>query len=178
MPTPSSLISGARSYTRQAMPRSFRLRASVSPQMPPPTIATCIPMCRLSVLERFYFHLAEFDRPGPVLQGDGTFIKHAVAQLCRRLSIQHDGDVAAVRRHFICIPLAARFRHRTDFDVTCDRAGAIARIRTLIEDIGFVAGAFGYLLRIEATEIDSAVGIIARPEFDAHDKILVWLLAH
>jgi len=43
MPTPSSLISGARSYTRQAMPRSFRLRASDSPQMPPPTIATSIP---------------------------------------------------------------------------------------------------------------------------------------
>src|SRR5262245_65728149 len=52
MPTPSSLISGARSYTRQAMPRSFRLRASDSTQMPPPTIATSIPS-RQSAALRF-----------------------------------------------------------------------------------------------------------------------------
>src|SRR6476469_3699566 len=178
MPTPSSLISGARSYTRQAMPRSFRFKASVSPQMPPPKSLLAFRRAGYQGLERFYFHLAEFDRAGPVLQGDRTFVKHAVAQLCRRLSIQHDSDVAAVRGHLICIPLAARFRHRTDFDVTRDRAGAIARIRTLVEDIGFVAGAVGYLLRIEATEIDSAIGIIARPEFGAHDEILVRLLAH
>src|SRR5579884_3473441 len=38
MPTPSSRISGARSKTRHAMPRRCRFNASVSPQMPPPTM--------------------------------------------------------------------------------------------------------------------------------------------
>src|SRR5271163_1378146 len=42
MPTPSGLISGARSYTEQARPRRFKLSASESPQIPPPTIATFI----------------------------------------------------------------------------------------------------------------------------------------
>src|SRR5688572_11702027 len=39
MPTPSSLTSGARSYTRQAMPRLCRFSASDRPAMPPPTMA-------------------------------------------------------------------------------------------------------------------------------------------
>src|SRR6185369_11975033 len=42
MPTPSSFTSGAPSYTRQGMPRWCRASASVSPPMPPPTIAMSI----------------------------------------------------------------------------------------------------------------------------------------
>src|SRR5215475_8794319 len=39
MPTPSSRTSGALSYTRHGRPRWCRAKASVSPPMPPPTIA-------------------------------------------------------------------------------------------------------------------------------------------
>src|SRR5260221_14159912 len=40
MPTPTALISGADSNTRQAMPARCSSSASVSPPMPPPTIRT------------------------------------------------------------------------------------------------------------------------------------------
>ena len=39
MPTPSSFSSGAASYTRHEMCRAFKFSASVSPQIPPPTMA-------------------------------------------------------------------------------------------------------------------------------------------
>src|SRR5215510_15448349 len=42
MPTPSGLISGADSYTRELMPARCRARASVNPPMPPPMISTSI----------------------------------------------------------------------------------------------------------------------------------------
>src|SRR5262245_26873500 len=179
MPTPSSLISGARSYTRQAMPRSFRLRASESPQMPPPTIATSIQLGQSAVaaLQRFDFHFAEFDRTGSVLQHDRTFVEHAIAQLCRCLAIEHNRDVPAIGGDFIGVPLAAGFRHWIDLDIARDRTCAIAWVGALVENICFVARPVGDLLGIEAAEVYAAVGIVAWKELDAHDEILVRIFA-
>src|SRR4029077_9606039 len=129
------------------MPRSLRLRASDNPQMPPPIIATFIPSRPLRYrLQRFDLDLAELDRAGPMLQRDRAFVEHAVAQLGRGLAVEHHGDVAAVYGDFVGIPLAGRFRHRIDLDITGNRAGAVARIGALVEDIGFVTGPVSDLL--------------------------------
>ena len=93
-------------------------------------------------------------------------------------AVEHDSDVAPVGGHFVGIPLAPRLRHRIDLDVAGDRTSAITGVRALVEDIGLVARPVGDLLRIKATEIDAAIGIVAWPELDAYDEVLVRILAH
>src|SRR6516162_9859773 len=129
-----------------------------------------------SKLKWFYLNLAEFDGAGAVLQGDRSFIEHAVAQLCRRLAIENDSNVASVRRDFVCIPFAAGFWHRINFNVSGDCAGAVTWIGALVENIGFVAGPIRDFLGVEAPEINAAVGVVAWHEFDSNDEVFVRLL--
>src|SRR5581483_5615336 len=161
------------------MPRSLRLSASDRPQMPPPTIATFI-MVRCPAdhrLERLDLDFPELDRSGAVLEHDRSFVEHTVTKLCRRLPVEHDRYVATIRRDFIRVPFAAGLRHWTYFHVAGDSAGAVARVLSLIEYVGLVAGPVCNLFWIEATEINPAVCVVAWPEFDADDEVLEGFLA-
>jgi hypothetical protein len=72
-----------------------------------------------------------------VLQGDPAFIEHSVPQFGRFVSIEHDRDVASLRRDLKGIPFAAGFRHWIDLDIACDRTSAVTRLRALIKNICF-----------------------------------------
>jgi len=117
-------------------------------------------------LQRLDLHLTEFDRSSAVLEGDRAFIEHSVPQFGRFLSVEHDRDVAPLRRDLERVPLAASFRHRIDLDIACDRASAVTRIGALVKNIGFIAGTVGDFRGIEAAEINATVCIVARLEFD------------
>src|SRR6185437_4026134 len=132
---------------------------------------------REPALQGLDLNLAEFDRSRAVLQRNRAFIEHSIPQFGRLVSVEHDRDVASLRRDFKRIPFAARLRHLIDFDIARNRACAVARIGALVKNVCFVAGPVGDPLGIKAAEIDAAVCIIARPEFDAQDKVLVRLLA-
>src|SRR6185437_8591002 len=72
----------------------------------------------------------------------------------------------------VCRPRVSEF-----FDLhlaELDRALAVLQgDRTLVEHIGFVAGPVGDFLGVEAAEIDAAIGIMARPELNPHNEVLV-----
>lgn len=127
-------------------------------------------------LKRFDLNLAEFDGTRPVLQRDRPFVEHAVAQLCRCLAIENHGNVASVRRDFVCIPFSTGFWHRINFNVSGDCAGAVTWIGTLVENIGFVAGSIRDFLGVEAPEINAAVSVVACHEFDPNDEVFVRVL--
>src|ERR1700761_9146844 len=91
------------------------------------------------------------------------------------LTVQRDDEMRSLRRDLISIPFAAGLRHRlalTDID---NRAGAIARVRPLVENIHLVAGFAADALGLFATDENAAVGIIADPEFGADLEVLVCI---
>src|SRR6185312_12579891 len=87
-----------------------------------------------AALQRLDLNLAEFDRSRAMLQGDRALVEHSVPQFGRLVSVEHDRDVASLRRDLESIPFAAGFRHLIDLDVACNRACAVARIGALVED--------------------------------------------
>jgi hypothetical protein len=78
-----------------------------------------------------------------------------------------------LRGDLVGIPLAARLRHRIDLGGIHDRAGAIARVRPLVEDVDLIAGLAVDGLRLLAADEDSAIGLVVDPELGADLEVLV-----
>jgi hypothetical protein len=83
----------------------------------------------------------------------------------------------ALRGDFIGVPFPGGFRHRIDLGDAHDRAGAVARIRPLVEDIDFVADLGIDLVRLIATEEDAAVGFFVGPELRSDLEVVEGGLA-
>ena len=54
------------------------------------------------------------------------------------LAVEHDDEMRALRRDLIGVPLAAGFWHRIDLAHIDDGAGAVGRVRPLVEDVDLV----------------------------------------
>ena len=93
------------------------------------------------------------------------------------LTVEQDDQMRTLRGNLVGIPLAAGLGHRVHLGDTDDCAGAIGRVRPLVEDIDLVADLGVGLLRAAAAEEDAAVGIVVGPEFGLDLEILVGGLA-
>src|SRR5262249_59051955 len=74
------------------------------------------------------------------------------------------------------VPLAGGLRHRRHLGDVDDRAGAVARVGALVEDVDLVAGLRADLFRIGAADEDAAVGVGIDPELGADFEIGVGIL--
>src|SRR6185312_3624565 len=117
---------------------------------------------RLARLERLDGYLAEFDRASSVLQDDRPLVEHAIAQFGGLFAVEHDGDVPSVDRDLVRVPLLACLRHGINLNIASNGTGAVAWVRPFVENVSLIAGAVGDHFRIEATEINSAIGVVAR----------------
>ena len=110
--------------------------------------------------------LRNFTVPTPNCSAMWPFVEQAVAHVHGLLAVERHGEMPALGADLHGAPLAAGLRHRIDLGDIDDRAGAVGRVRALVEDVGLVAGLGADLLRIAADE-DAAVGVVADPEFGA-----------
>lgn len=117
--------------------------------------------------------LAELDHAGAMLQREMAFREEAIVQLSGLLAIEHERDLAPLDRDLVGIPLPTGLGHRIDFGEVHNAAGPVGWILALVEDIGLVAVAVGDRCGILATQEDAAVGVIAGPELNVDDEILV-----
>src|SRR5262249_5233945 len=131
---------------------------------------------RASGSERLHRHLAKLDRARAVLQSERPFLEDAGANLGGLLAIEHHGEIAAAGGDLIGVPLAGRLRHRIDLGEIDDCAGAVARIRSLVEYVHLIAGARADHLGIDAVYEDAAVGFLVGPELGIDHVVLVFIL--
>src|SRR4051794_34622100 len=129
-------------------------------------------------LQRLDLHLAEFHHAGAVLQGERSAgVVFGVLHVDGLLAIEHDDEMRSLRGDLVGVPLAGRLRHRLDFGDVDDRAGAVARIRALVEDVDLVADLGVDLVALIAANEDAAVGFLVGPELGLDLEILVAVLA-
>ena len=91
-------------------------------------------------LQRLDLHLAEFDHAGTVLERERSpRIVLAVLHVSGLLAVEDDDEMRALRGDVEGVPFARRFRHRINLGDVDNRAGAIARVRPLVEDVDLIA---------------------------------------
>ena len=109
-----------------------------------------------------------------MLQRERPFGEQAVVELRGLLAVEDHGDLPSLGGDFEGVPFAARFGHRVHLDEMDDPAGAVGRVRALVENVHLIAGPVGDCRGILAANEDAAVGIVARPELDVHLEVLVF----
>src|SRR5207247_10809748 len=71
------------------------------------------------------------------------------------------------------VPLVGGLGHRVDLGEIDNRTGAIARVRTRVEDVHLIAGPGADGRGIFAADEDAAVGFLVRPELGVDHEVLV-----
>src|SRR5437016_7163630 len=134
-------------------------------------------------LQRLDLHLAPLDDAAgrvlgavPELEGEGALRVLTVLNVHGLDSVQHDGEVGALGRDLVGVPLAAGLGHRRDLGHVDDGSGAVGGLGALVEDVHLVGAGGGDLLGIGAAEEDAAVRGVVRPELGPDLKVLVRAL--
>src|SRR5205814_4551732 len=99
----------------------------------------------------------------------------AVLDVSCLLAVEHDDEMRALRGDLVGIPFARRFRHRINLGDVDNRAGAVARVRPLVEDIDLVADLGVDLVPDVTADENAAIGLLVSPELRLDLKILVGI---
>ena len=92
------------------------------------------------VLEWLDRNLAEFDYARAVLQREVPLLEHSVPDVDGFLPVEHHDEMPPIGGDLESVPLAGGLGHRVHFGEIDDRAGAVARVGALVEDVDLVAG--------------------------------------
>ena len=84
--------------------------------------------------------LRNFTTPEPYCSATVPRQMLGILHIGRLLTVQRDDEMRPLRGDLVDVPLAAGLRHRIDLGDIDDRAGAIGRVRPLVEDVDLVAG--------------------------------------
>src|SRR3977135_4606687 len=91
------------------------------------------------LLQRLDLHLAELDHAGAVLQRDGAFRVVGVVGAVDRLgAVERDVEARSLGGDLVDVPLAAGLQRGRRLGGVDNRAGAVARVGTLVEDVRLV----------------------------------------
>src|SRR5262245_7822982 len=103
-------------------------------------------------------------------------LEHAVADVDGLLPVERHDEMPAIGGDLERVPLAGGLGHRVDLGEVDDRAGAVARVGALVEDVDLVAGPGADGGGILASNEDAAVGLLVRPELGIDLEVLVRVL--
>src|SRR5262245_4156487 len=104
-------------------------------------------------------------------------LEHAVADVDGLLPVEHHDKMPAIGGDLERVPLAGGLGHRVDLGEIDDRAGAVARVGALVEDVDLVAAPGADGGGVLASNEDAAVGLLIRPELGVDLEVLVRVLA-
>src|SRR6266851_5274716 len=91
-------------------------------------------------------------------------------------AVERDGEFRTFGDDLVDVPLPAGLRHRRHLGHVDDRAGAVARVGALVEDVDLVAVLGGDLFGIGAANEDAAVGVGIDPELGPDFEIRIGIL--
>src|ERR1043166_4765440 len=130
-------------------------------------------------LQRLDLHRTELHDAGAVLQPDAAARVLAVLDAVDGLlAVERHGELRALGDDLIGVPLVRRLGHRHHFGDVDDRAGAVPRVRPLVENIHLVAVFRRQLRRVGAADEDAAVGFGIDPELRLDLEVGEGVLRH
>src|SRR6478752_6671245 len=128
------------------------------------------------VLEWLDRNLAEFDYARAVLQREVPLLEHSVPDVDGFLPVEHHDEMPPIGGDLESVPLAGGLGHRVHFGEIDDRAGAVARVGALVEDVDLVAGPSADGSGVFASDEDATVGFLVSPELGVDLEVLVRVL--
>ncbi len=127
--------------------------------------------------ERLDLHLAELDDARSVLQCDPSLrMLGILGAVDGSGAVERHGELRTLGDDLVGIPFVGGLEHGRRLGHVDDRAGAVARVGALVEDVHFVGVLRGDLGRVGAANEDAAVGFGVDPELGADLEILVGVL--